>query len=66
MLKDASVDFFTLFKTNGMKANTDKCHLLVNTKENVCAKIGPCDIQISVLQNLVGVFIDNKLIFENF
>ena len=51
MLRDTLVDFFTLFKTNGMKANTDKCHLLVNTKENVCAKIGPCDIQISVLQN---------------
>ena len=27
-------DLFTWFNTNGMKANADKCHLLLSAKEN--------------------------------
>ena len=33
----------------------------LNSKEKVCAKIEPCDIQSSKQQNLLGVLIDNKL-----
>ena len=44
-----------------MKANTHKCHLLVNSKEKVCAKIGPYDIQSGEQQKLL---IDNKLTFD--
>ena len=47
-----------------MKVNADKCHLLVNFSEKVCAKTGSCDTQSSEQQNLLGVFIEDKLIFD--
>ena len=47
-----------------MKANADKCHLLVNSKEKVCTKIGPYNIESSEQQKLLGVLIDNKLTFD--
>ena len=47
-----------------MKANADKCHLLVNSKEKVCTKIGSYNIESSEQQKLLGVLIDNKLTFE--
>ena len=40
VLKNTSVDLLKLFKNNGMIANADKCHLLVNSKEKGCTKIG--------------------------
>ena len=35
VLENTSVDLLKWFKNNGMKANADKCHLLVNSKEKV-------------------------------
>ena len=35
VLENTSVDLLIWFKNNGMKANADKCHLLVNSKEKV-------------------------------
>ena len=64
VLEHASVELLTWFKNNGMKANADKSHLLVNSKEKVCAKIGPHDIQISEQLKLLGVLIDDKLTFD--
>ena len=52
------------FKDNGMKANAEKCHLLVNSKQKVCTKIGPYNIESSEQQKLLGVLIDNKLTFD--
>ena len=63
ILENASVDVLTWFKNNGMKANTDKCHLLVNSKEKVYTKIGPYNIESIEQQKLLEVFIDNKLTF---
>ena len=51
-------------KNNGMKVNADKCHLLVNFNEKVCAKTGSWDTQSSEQQNLLGVFIEDKLTFD--
>ena len=45
VLEQTYVDLLTWLKNNGMKPNVDKC-LLVNSKEKVCAKIGPYDIHI--------------------
>ena len=59
-----SVDFLKWFKNDGMKENGDKCHLLVNSKEKVCTKIGPHNIESSEQQKLLGVLIDNKLTFD--
>ena len=47
-----------------MKANVYKCHLLVNSKEKVCTKIGPYDIESIEQQKLLAVLIDNKLTFD--
>ena len=64
VLENTSVDLLKWFKNNGMKANADKCHLLVNSKEKVCTKIGSYNIESSEQQKLLGVLIDNKLTFE--
>ena len=47
-----------------MKANADKCHLLVNSKEKGCTKIGPYNIESNEHQKLLGVLIDNNLTFD--
>ena len=54
----------TWFKNNGIKANADKYHLLVNSNEKVCAKTGPCYIQSCEKQKLLKILIDNKLTFD--
>ena len=64
VLENTSVNLLTLFKNNEMKANADKCHLLVNSEEKVCTKIGHYDIESSEQQKLLGVLIDNKLTFD--
>lgn len=46
VLEDTSVDLLPWFKNNGMQANADKSHLLVNSKEKLCAEVGPCDIYL--------------------
>ena len=38
LLEDTCVDLLTWFKSSEMKANADKCHLLVNSKDKACAK----------------------------
>ena len=47
VLEHTSVDLLIWFKNNGMKANADKYHLLVNSEKKVFDKIGPNDIQSS-------------------
>ena len=39
-------------------------HLLASSKEKVCAKFGPHDIESREQQKLLGVLIDNKLTFD--
>ena len=48
-----------------MKANADKCHLLVTRDTDVTTKIGKFDVENSRKEKLLGVKIDNKLSFEN-
>ena len=50
---------------NHMKANADKCHLLVTRDTDVTAKIGQLDVKNSREEKLLGVKIDSKLSFEN-
>ena len=47
-----------------MKANEDKCHLLLSNKERVAMKIGETEIKSSNGENLVGIKIDNNLTFN--
>ena len=46
-----------------MKANADKCHLLVTRYTDVTAKIGEFDVKNSSEEKLFGVNIDSKLSF---
>ena len=48
-----------------MKANADKCHLLVTRDTDETAKIGEFDVKNSREEKLLGVKIDIKLSFEN-
>ena len=54
-------NLFEWFKNNHMKANADKCHLLVTRDTDVTAKIGEFDVKNSREEKLLGVKIDTKL-----
>ena len=51
--------------SNGMKANADKCHLLLNTKRKLTANISNFKITNSKKEKLLGVTIDKDLTFES-
>ena len=55
---------FSCFKFNDMKANPDKCHLLLSSDEKCNASIGNHLIENSKQQKLLGVLLDNNLKFE--
>ena len=63
-LENTSVDMLSWFAFNGMKANPDKCHLLLSTEENCHAVIENHNIENSKQQKLLGILLDNKLNFE--
>ena len=48
-----------------MKANADKCHLLLSTKEKLKANISNYKIMSGDKEKLLGVTIDNHLKFES-
>ena len=56
-------DIFQWFNENAMKANADKCHLLITTNEERNISIEGEKIQNSKNEKLLGVTIDNKLSF---
>ena len=48
-----------------MKANADKCHLLVSSDESCTVKIEDFNIKNSTEEKLLGVKFDSNLSFEN-
>ena len=58
-------DLFTWFNNNGMKANADKCHLLLIAKEKLKANISNYIIINSDKEKLIAVAVDNHLKFES-
>ena len=54
----------TWFKTNEMKSNNDKCHLLIINNDNSSINIGEEEIIGSKSVKLLGITIDNKLNFN--
>ena len=48
-----------------MKANTDKCHLLVSSDESCAAKIEDFSIKNSIEEKLLGLKFDSNLSFES-
>ena len=63
-LEKTSQDMLLWFSNNVMKANPDKCHLLLSGEANHEAKIGNYIIESSKQQKLLGVLLDNNLTFE--
>ena len=49
-----------------MKANEDKCHLLISNNKTVSMKINGVDGISSEFENLLGIKIDFKLNFEHY
>ena len=50
-LETASVKLFKWFADNQMKANQDKCHLIVSKNENISMHIGPFEIKTPIVKN---------------
>ena len=55
---------FGWFSDNFLKANPDKCHLPINTDENVSLKIKNKTITNSSNEKLLGVLFNNKFDFD--
>ena len=53
------------FRENHMKANSDKCHLLVSSNESCTTKIEDFSIKNSTEEKLLGVKFDANLSIEN-
>ena len=58
-------DAITWFDNNKMKANADKCNLLLSTKEKLKANISNYTFMNSDKEKLLGVTIGNHLKFES-
>ena len=56
---------FNWFENNGMKANPDKCHLIVTENDNFQIEHDNFLIENSVCEKILGVKVDNKLTFKN-
>ena len=64
-LENSTHDLFKWFKENHMKANPDKCHLLLTTNVPASVNINSYNIKNSSEEKLLGIKIDNKLSFES-
>ena len=59
-LKKTANDMFNWFAENEMKANADKCHLILNCSDRKQIKINNETIKSSNCEKLLGIQIDKK------
>ena len=64
-LEKSTNSLLNWFRENHMKANANKCHLLLNSDESCTVKIEDFSIKNSTEENLLGVKFDSILSFEN-
>ena len=64
-LENASSTLFKWFSKNLFKGNADKCHLLVNVKNEISMEIDNFNIVNSKCEKLLGAKFDYKLSFNN-
>ena len=64
-LEESINNLFQWFRNNHMKANADKCHLLVTGNYEVSASINEFEIESSKKEKLLGISIDTTLPFEH-
>ena len=63
-LQDLSAKLFDWFSKNSMKANADKCHLLLSENIKHVARINHIQIENDTSEKLLGVTIDSDLKFD--
>ena len=64
-LEIATNKLFEWFSYNSMKANAEKCHLIVSSYEKLSVRIENFDIENSKCEKLLGIQIDSRLTFKN-
>ena len=64
-LEESTNNLFQWFRNNDMKANADRCHLLVTGNYEVSANINEFEIESSKKEKLLGISIDTTLSFEH-
>ena len=65
-LEESTKNLLQWFRNNHMKANADKCHLLVIGDCEIFANINEFEIERSKKEKLLGISIDNRLSFEHY
>ena len=63
-LENAAEKLFEWFTNNHMKANHDKCHLLMSTITSISIKVKDYIIKNSDCEKLLGVTVDANLKFQ--
>ena len=64
MLENDSIQLFKWFSDNQMKANKDKCHLIVSNNVKVSMKINSIEVENSHCEKLLGVKVIRELKFK--
>ena len=64
VLENDSIQLFKWFSDNQMKANKDKCHLVISNNEKVPMKIDNIELENTSSEKLLGIIIDSKLNFK--
>ena len=64
-LQSTSEKLWNWFEKNYLKANLEKCNMLLSSKSSVETKIGGVSVKSSQMETLLGVSIDSDLNFEN-
>ena len=59
-----SIQLFKWLSDNQMKANKDKCHLVISNNEKVSMKIDNIELENTSSEKLLGIIIDSKRNFK--
>ena len=65
-LETVSVKLFKWFADNQMKANQDKCHLIVSKNENISMHIDPFEIKNTNCEKLLEIKVDSRFNFNEY
>ena len=57
-IEEAPTSLFQWFDNNLLKNNSDKCHLLISSNENITMKIGQYQVENSECEELLGAKVD--------
>ena len=64
ILGNHSIQLFKWFSDNQMKANKDKCHLVISNNVKVSMKIGNIELENTSSETFLSIIIDSKLNFK--